>query len=92
MPLNRRQYAGLLFYLCFSAIFRTASGRLQAIAGVGAGRGGGGRRGDSLCGVQCRWREGEGRGGGIVQSAAGSALSNEYNFKQSNCVWRQTPS
>ena len=32
------------------------------------------------------------RGGGIVQSAAGSALSNEYNFKQSNCVWRQTPS
>ena len=38
--------------------------------------------------VQCRWRE----GGGIVQSAAGSALSNEYNFKQSNCVWRQTPS
>ena len=35
---------------------------------------------------------GGGRGGGIVQSAAGSALSNEYNFKQSNCVWRQTPS
>ena len=35
---------------------------------------------------------GERGGGGIVQSAAGSALSNEYNFKQSNCVWRQTPS
>ena len=45
-----------------SAIFRTASGRLQAIAGVGAGRGGGGRCGDSLCGVQCRWREGGGGG------------------------------
>ena len=37
-------------------------------------------------------REGGDGGGGIVQSAAGSALSNEYNFKQSNCVWRQTPS
>ena len=79
-----------------SAIFRTASGRLQAIAGVGAGRGGGGRCGDSLCDAVfsvsvARGREGTG-GGGIVQSAAGSALSNEYNFKQSNCVWRQTPS
>ena len=46
----------------------------------------------TVCAVFSVGGERGGTGGGIVQSAAGSALSNEYNFKQSNCVWRQTPS